>query len=194
MFEDAGHGAAVERHQPGVPGQPGDEPGVKHGVVLGVLDPVLEVGGDLEQLAELGILLGEHVIEHGLADDDDLDVERDGLGLEAAGADHAERLAGRLDADFSRPQGLLERVVGERLLEQLARIQDEVAAVGAVQRAGLDEGEVGGQRAHLREVLDLADQALVGGMILVDHRRAAAPAAIDHQVDGVAFQAGRGRG
>ena len=72
----------------------------------------------------------------------------------------------------------------------LSASSDQVAAVGAVQRAGLDQREVGDQRAHLREVLDAADEVVVGGVVLVHDRRAAAAAVLDQHVHLVAPQRG----
>ncbi len=55
----------------------------------------------------------------------------------------AQRLRRRLDADLAELQGALEGLPGDRVGEHLERVEDQVAAVGAVQRAGLDQREVG---------------------------------------------------
>ena len=65
------------------------------------VDLGVEVGGHLEQLVEVGVVLGEQVVELRLADEDHLDVERHRLGLERDGGDQAQRLRRRLDADFA---------------------------------------------------------------------------------------------
>ena len=53
-------------------------------------EPILEVDGDLTQVLEVGSELAQHVVQHRLADQDDLDVERDGLGIERHGRGDAE--------------------------------------------------------------------------------------------------------
>ena len=70
--------------------------------------------------------------------------------------------------------------------QQLLRVEHEVAAVGAVQRAGHQEIEIGDQRAEPRQVLDPADQRLVRRVVLVDDRRAVLLAVVDDDVDLVA--------
>jgi hypothetical protein len=72
---------------------------------------------------------------------------------------------------------------GKRLAQQLEGIQQQVAAVGQMQRPRLDQQEVGDQRTQLRDVLDPSHQVLVGGVVLVDHRRPAVILAADQQVD-----------
>ena len=64
-----------------------------------------------------------------------------------------------------------------------------------MQRAGLDQQEIGDQRAHLGDMLDPADEIAVGGVELLDDRRAAvgAIAVRDHHVDHVAAEAGIAR-
>ena len=155
-----------------------------------MLDAILEIGGHLEQFAEIGVALGELVIERRLADDDHLDVERYGFGLEAAGVHHAVRLGEGLDPYAPAAQGLLEGVVGQWLLQQLAPIEDQIAAVGAVQGAALDQGEIGDQGAHPRNLFDLADQPLVGRVILINHRRTLQTGAVDQDIHAIALDAG----
>ena len=85
-----------------------------------------------------------------------------------------------------------ERLPGERRKQQPARIQQQIAAVGAVQRARLDQQEVGDQRAHLGDVLDASDQIAEGRVLLLDDRRSGARRAVavrDHHVDHVAPEA-----
>ena len=58
-------------------------------------------------------------------------------------------------------EGALQRFPGKGRQQQLARVEQQIAAVGAMQGAGLDQQEVGDQRAHLRDVLDAADEIAV---------------------------------
>ncbi len=121
-----------------------------------------------------------------LADENDLHLQRDRLRLQRDGADHAVDLAQRLDDDLLLAQGALQPLPGERLGQQLERLDDQIAAVGLVQRPRLDEREVGDQRAHLGHVLDAADQLGVARLIEDDDRRARGLAVIDGDVDLVA--------
>ncbi len=61
-----------------------------------------------------------------------------------------------------------------------------------MQRAGLDQQEIGDQRAHLGDVLDPADEVAVRGIeLLHDRRSGGRPIAVgDHDVDHVAAEAG----
>ncbi len=113
-------------------------------------------------------------------------VSGDRLGLERHRADQAELLGERFDPDLARPQDALELLPGERLEQQAARIEHQIAAVGAVQRAGLDQVEVGDQRAELGDVLDPAHQVRMRRVVLVDHRCALGPGMIDQEIDPVA--------
>ena len=76
-----------------------------------------------------------------------------------------------LDAHLARLDGALQGFPGERREQKLAGVQQQIAAIGPVQRAGLDQQEVGNQRTHLRDMLDPADQIAVGGVELLDDRR-----------------------
>jgi hypothetical protein len=147
---------------------------------------LVEVDHHLEQLAEFRVEVVQQVVDHSLADQHHLDVERDRLGLERHGADQAQHLSERLGADLARAQRALERLPGERLGKHLDRVEQQVAAVGAVERARLDQGEVGHQRAHLGDVLDAADQVAVRRVVLIHDRRSLGVGVLDQHVDAVA--------
>jgi hypothetical protein len=117
-----------------------------------------------------------------------LQLQRDRLWLELDGRDHAEHLGHRLDADLVRQQRTLQRVPGEGLRQQLHGIDQQVAAVGAVQQPGLDVAEVGDQHAEMRHVIDAADQVLVRRQVGIDDGRAVAAAGIDQKIDLIAPQ------
>ena len=101
-----------------------------------------------------------------------------------------------LDADLAGLDGALQCLPGEGGEQQLARIEQQVAAVRPMQRAGLDEQKVGHQRAHLGDVLDAADDVAVNGVELLDDRRAGGGivAVGDHYIDHVAAEPGVPRG
>ena len=85
-------------------------------------------------------------------------------------------------------QGALERLVGQRLAQQGAGIDHQVAAVGPQQRAALDQAVVGDQGAELRLLLDAAEQVVVGGVGLDHHRRARLAAVVHHHVDAIVLE------
>ncbi len=92
LLDDARDAVAVERPQLLAPGHRADQPGVEQRRLRRALDPVLEIGGDLEQLGEFLVLRAEQVIERRRPDQHDLDVERDRLRLQRHRARHAEQL------------------------------------------------------------------------------------------------------
>ncbi len=181
-------GAGIERAQRAIARHVADQPGVElHGFRRAV-HRLLEIDGDLEQVLEIGIVLRQEVIEHALAEQHDLDVERNGLRLERHGGEHAVDLVGHVDAQLARFQRALQFFPGEGRQQHLARFHDEIAAVGAMQRARLDQRVVGDQRAVLRDMLDAAEQALQIRIVFIDDRRALAFAVVDHQIDLIAAQ------
>jgi hypothetical protein len=193
LLDDARHGAGVEVAQPLLARERGDEPRVQQ-VGRGIARHVLiEVRGDLEELGEVRIVGVQQVVEQALPHQHHLEVEGDGLGVERHRSDERELLPQRVDADLARAQRSLERLPGEGLGEQLQRIEDEVAAVRAVQHARLDQAEVGHERAHLRDVLDAADQRVVARLVLIDDRRAGGGGVLDQHVHRVAAEHRLGR-
>ena len=105
-----------------------------------------------------------------------------GLGL------RADRSRDRRRGPHDAPPRLLDHlaVIGHDRLDDLRLHQ--IAAVGDVQRPGLDLGEIGNQRAQLSDVLDASDQRGIGRIVFVDHRGTLAAAVIDHQVDFITAQ------
>ena len=137
----------------------GDELGVELLVLGRAVGLGVEVGLDLEELLEVGVDLVEQVVDHRLADEHHLAVERDRLRVQGRPVAVSPICCGQvLDADLAGLEAALERVPGVGLGQQVARLHHEEAAVGAVQGAGLDHGEVGDQGAELGQVLDAADQ------------------------------------
>ena len=55
-------------------------------------------------------------------------------------------------------------------MQEAAHVEQKVAAVGAMHGAGLDQPEIGHQRAVQRDVLDAADQVAERRMQLLDDR------------------------
>ena len=73
--------------------------------------------------------------------------------------------------------------------QQFLRVEDQIAAIGAVQRARHQQVEIGDEGAEAGEMLDPADQGLMGRVVLVDDRRAVLAAIVDETVDPVAAEA-----
>ena len=191
LVDDARNARRIERLQPMLLDDRRDQPRIGVVVLRGALDGVVEIGLHLEQAGEVRIERRQHVVELAVAEQHDLDVEGDRLGIERLRGDEACRLRRLLDANLARLDGALQRLPGERRQQQPAGIEQQVAAVGLVQGAGLDQQEVGDQRAHLGEMLDPADQVAEGGIVLL-HQRCAARAAFAvgrHDVDHVAAEA-----
>ena len=129
---------------------------------------VFEIGKNLEMLCHFGIEGCEQKIQHAIAEQDDLHLERDRIGLQGHRAGQAEKSANIFDRDLAPPQRPLERRPAERLQQHAAGVEQEVAAVGAMDRAGLDEAKVRQQRAVQGDILDAADQVAERRMQLLD--------------------------
>ena len=175
--------------QAGAPRQGGEQARIGGGVVRRALDLALHVGVDAEERGELGVVLAEQVVGEAIADQHHLELERHRLGLELHRAGHADQLGERLDAQARGLERALEALPGEGLGQQLERVEHQEAAVGAVQRAGADQGEVAHQGAHVHQVIDAPDQVLQRGVVLVHHRSGAVGGVGDEQIDQVALHA-----
>ena len=139
------------------------------------VDIVLEIGENLEVLAHLGIERSQDVVENAVAEQDDLDIERDRIGLDRDRAGQAEKMADVLDPDLALAQRPLERRPAERLHQQVSHVEQQIAAIGPVHRAGFDQPEIGHQHAVLRDVFDIAQKVAERRMQLFDDRDVARP-------------------
>ena len=133
----------------------------------------------LNSSGKVGVVLVKQVVNESLADQDDLHVERDRLRLERHSADQAEGFAEGFDAHLARLQRTFERFPSEGLLQQAQRLDDQISAVGAMQRAAANQVEVGDQGAQSRLVLGAADQVRIGRIVLEDDRSAGGLAVVD---------------
>ena len=82
LLDNPGDGVAVEGAQVLAPHDRGDGSRVEHCRVAGAWHAIIEIGGDLEQLGEILVMLRQQVVEHRRADQHDLDVERDRFRLQ----------------------------------------------------------------------------------------------------------------
>jgi hypothetical protein len=109
-------------------------------------------------LAELRVEGAEQQIQEAVAEQHHLDIERYRIRLEGDGARQADQTADVLDNDFAAPQHPLERRPAERFGQKIAGVEQEIAAVGAMNGACLDQAKVGDERALVGDMLDGADQ------------------------------------
>ena len=111
------------------------------------VDLVLEVGEHLEVLADLGIERHQQVVEQPTAEQNDLDVERDRVRLERHRAGQADETTDVLDPDLALAERALQRRPAERLHQQVAHVEQQEAAIGAMGGARLDLAEIRDQHA-----------------------------------------------
>ena len=108
-------------------------------VVLGRAgDGVVEVGLHLEEAREVRIVRGEQVVELPIAEQHDLDVERDGLRDRGSAWRSGRRPRPAARCESRAPlMARFKRLPGERRQQQPARIQQQIAAVGRCSAPGL---------------------------------------------------------
>ncbi len=100
VLHHLGHAGQVEGAQALLLAAGADEAGDLDRVLVVPVHLAGKVGPHLEQLLELVVVGVEQVVGVRVADQDDLDVQRDRLRAEAGGGDHAELLAQLLDLDL----------------------------------------------------------------------------------------------
>ena len=196
VLDDAGHAVALDRAQLLAALQAGDQAREQRHVLFVARQLLGEIRGHFEQQGEFRIVFLEQVVQLAAADQHHLEVDRDRLRLQRDGADQAELTLDGFDAQLAGAQGPFQAVPGEGVAQHLLHIQHQVAAVGAVQGAGLDQGEVGEQGAHVGHVLDAPDQVLVGRIVFEHHRCALGLGIVHQDVDRVAAEGivvGRGQ-
>ena len=97
-----------------VPHGRGDKAGVLHLLLLAPGHLGAEIGLDLEHETELLVVEPQHVIEQGIADHDDLGIDRDRLGAQLPDAEGNPRVDA-LDLHAAALERALEAFVDERL-------------------------------------------------------------------------------
>ncbi len=189
LFHDSLHGRPVEGQQLALADPVRDLRDVVGLVVRATLQVVVEVGGNLEKIPELAVVQDEQVVQPALADQQHLDVERDGFRPQRRRAEQAVRLARGLDAQAGGKQRLLQRLPDERPGEHPVDVEHQVAAVRSVQGAGPNHPEIGEQGTHFGAMLDLADDVAVVRVRLKDDRCRCLRLVRHQQVDFVAPEA-----
>ncbi len=179
---DGRHTAAVKGLQSRVGGECGNHACIERLVGRVTVQRVFQVCLHLEQLKKLRVVFAQQVIKQAFTQQHHLHIQRNGLRLQAHRTDQAVGLLQAFRTNVPGTQHALQRLPGSWLGEQAAHVEHQVAAVGAVQGTGANQGEIGDQRAVVHVVLGAAHQVLMAGQILVDHGRPAGLAIIDQQV------------
>ena len=96
VVDDAGHRAPVERKQSVAPAYRGGDAGIEVGSLRAPRETVGEVDLHLEQLAEVGIVFVQQVVEQPVAEQHDLRFERDGLRLDRYDRHRTRTLGGSM--------------------------------------------------------------------------------------------------
>ena len=98
-------------------------------------------------------------------------VQRDRLRPQALGGDKAQPLTGLFYGDLLAPDSSLQANPREGVAQHPLGGQHQVAAIGPMEGALPDHGEVGEKGAELGLFLYPAKKVAVGGIELHDHRR-----------------------
>ena len=167
-----------------------DKGGVVSYILVCAIHAGVEIGFDLEQLAEVLIPGVEEIIRRGLPDENHFSIQGDGFGPQALGSDEAQPLPGLLYGDLFIPEGSLQAVPREDVAQHLFGGEHQVTAVGPVEGAFSDHGEVGDQGPELGLLLYAAKEVVVGGIDLHDHRCPLELGVVHHHVHFV-FPEGR---
>ena len=147
-----------------------------------------EIRLHLEELGEIGIELAQAIVKPRLAEQHDLDVERNGFGLDGHRLAAVENLGEVGDADLRLAQRALQRLPRNVLLQEIERIDQQKAAIGRMQRARADEHEIGDHGDEQRHVLDLAQQLRQRGKVQRQNRRALPALIVDEQIHLIAVE------
>ena len=133
-------------------------------------------------------MLVQQIVQHPVAHQYDLDIQRNGFRFQRNRACQAQRLGHRFDLRLARSQRAFQPFPGVGLLQDAEHFQNKVTAVGPMQGARPDQRKVRRQHAHLRPVLDETDQVAMVRMLLDDHRRSVVGAVVDQDVYLVALK------
>ena len=173
--------------QPLLVAQGADERGVLAQVLRVAFHGGVEITLDLEQLAELRVQTEQCVIDLRGAEQYHLAVERDGLRSQALGHYIIETGGRLLYGQLLAYDGLLQRLVGERVGQQALRFDHQEAAVGTMGGARPDHGVIGRERSESNFLLSIAEQVVVGGVAFDLRRRPLQVGVVHDEVDPVAL-------
>ena len=169
-LEDPGHAGGSHRQEVVLGAGAGQEGGVLLADAGGQVHLGIEVDPDLEDLAEVRIDLEEVVVEFEVAEEDHLDADRQGIGLESARSRGVRRV-GVIDVEEVVLEATLELGPRARHGVEVGRIQDQDPPIGPQEGPAADLGEVGsGGLVTERTPADPAEEVPGLGDLLDDHR------------------------
>ena len=124
LLDHACDARGVQGAEPVAAGEHRHQPGVFHVLPGAAVHVLFEIDRHFEELAEIGFLLTQEIVERAVPHQHDLDIERDRFGIERDGADQAVHLARRFDTDLAGLKGPLEGLVRVGLHQELAGVED----------------------------------------------------------------------
>ena len=127
-----------------------------------------------EQLIILVVIFLQHVIQVAAAHQHHFDIDWNGLRIKQHRVNHAYFHLRNIHFDFAVFQHQLEGFPHIRVLNHFIHIQQQIPAIGAVQRTGADHAVTGIHRAGNIGVFNPPKQVLIGGIGFVHHRRTGA--------------------
>ena len=132
-------------------------------------DDRIDLDLDAEQRGEVGVGLEQRSVEAGRPDEDDADANRHWHRAQRSRVkpQRAERVFG---ADPLLAQDPLHALPDDRIGQEVGGAHDEDPAAGFVQRAGADAREVGEERAVAGAALEVAKEAWIRWVRVIDDR------------------------
>ncbi len=142
-----------------------------------------------EKLAIIRVKVKKQVINPGSADQDDFGPHLDRFRLERNHGHEAVLLQHILDSDLVVADAALQGVPDKGIYQHFAGVDDQIAAVGAMQGAGADHGEIGHRHtAVLHDMFDPSEEVVVGRVGLKHHRRSLGVLVVHQHIDLVAVK------
>ena len=132
--------------------------------------------------------MGQQVIQHTLAQQNHLHVQRNWLRLLADRGRQPIQTLQRFNPDFTGEQNTLQALPGQRLGKNAAGVQNQVATVGPMKGASANQSEIGIQVTLASPVFDLTAQVLMVGQVFIHHGGTPGVGVVDQQVHAVPVQ------
>jgi len=142
----------------------------------------VKIGFDLEQGRELIIIGGEQIVRWRRSHQYNFEFERYGLRAQTLDGCETQPVGEFFDLNLAGAQRAFETIPTEIVAQQVFRLDDQKAAIGAVQAAGFDHEKVGVQCAKVGFLLDAPEQVGIGRVVLNDDRRALLTTVIDQDI------------
>ncbi len=132
VLQEARHCAAVESSEAVFTRERRQQLDVALHILRGRIHQFCKVGRHLEELLKVGIMLAEEIVEHRLTQQNNLNVQRERLGLERHHVHHTQGLTKRFNPQVTGLECAFECFPCVRCAQQLVGVQHDVAAVGTV--------------------------------------------------------------